>query len=158
MRTTLAILMLTLSAIPAWAQSNTAGVAAQPPAVRGCRPFDAPPLVTMKLRTGQTLRGTLTCLGDEAELAAGGNLSRIPLTDILKIAEPRDPVWNGPVIGAGLGVLFWALCDGHCDNAYMARATVYYALIGLVLDAAVSSNKTIYAGTRGPALSFRVRF
>jgi CheY-like chemotaxis protein len=94
------------------------------------------------------------------ELASGGKLSRTPLEAVAKIAEPRDPVWEGPVVGAALGGLFWALCGSGCDAGYMLRATADYALIGLVLDAATSTNKTIYKGGAGarPSLSFRFRF
>jgi hypothetical protein len=110
------------------------------------------------MRDGTRLRGTLTCLGADAELAIGGKLSRLPLVDVKKIAEPRDPVWEGPFVGAALGAVFWALCGSGCDSGEMARATAYYTLIGLVVDTATSNNKTIYKATRSPALSFRVRF
>jgi hypothetical protein len=108
---------------------------------------------------GSRLHGTLTCLGDNVELASGGKLSRMPLAGVARIAEPRDPVWEGPAVGAALGALFWALCGSGCDNGYMLRATGEYALLGLVIDAATSNNKTIYkTNARSPALSFRVRF
>jgi hypothetical protein len=152
----LAIVILLLAA-PLHAQSRTAD-APLTPSVERCRPFDAPPFVIMTLRDGRKLRGTLTCLGDEAELASEGKLSRTSLTTVAKIAEPRDPIWDGPVIGAGFGALMWAICGRGCDGAYMARATVDYALMGLVIDAATSHNKTIYKASRSPALSFRIRF
>ena len=144
-------------ATPAFAQT-TQTTTSQNPAVSQCRPFDEPPLVIVTLRDGRKLRATLTCLGQDAEFVSNGNLSRTPLASIAKIAEPRDPVWEGPVIGAGVGALMWAICGRGCDSAYMARATVDYALLGLVIDAATSNNKTIYKASRGPALSFRIRF
>jgi len=157
MRRALMMLMILIAGAPAWAQSAQPNSA--PLAASDCRPFDAPPFVVVTTRDGQKLRGTLTCLGNDAELVSEGKLSRTPLADVAKIAEPRDPVWEGPVIGAGLGALMWALCGGGCDNGYMARATLDYALLGLVIDAASSNNKTIYrANLRSPALSFRVRF
>ena len=158
MRTNILMLTILLVGAPAWAQSATSAAASQAPATRQCRPFDAPPFVIVTMRDGQKLRGTLTCLGDDAELASGGKLSRTPLEAVAKIAEPRDPVWEGPVVGAALGGLFWALCGSGCDAGYMLRATADYALIGLVLDAATSNNKTIYKGSARPSLSFRVRF
>lgn len=157
MRMNLCILAMLLAAAPASAQSAPQTVP-QRASTSDCRPFDTPPLVVMTMVDGRRLRGTLTCLGNEAELVTQGKLSRTPLADVAKIAEPRDAIWEGPVIGAGLGALAWALCNGNCDNGYMARATLYYALLGLVVDAATSSNKTIYTGSRAPALSFRVRF
>jgi hypothetical protein len=156
MRKALMMLMMLLISAPAWAQSAVQETA--PPAAHECRPFDAPPLVVVTMRDGSRLRGTLTCLGDDAELVTGGRLSRTPLADVAKIAEPRDPLWEGPVVGAALGALFWALCGSDCDSGYMLRATADYALIGLVLDAATSHNKTIYKGSARPSLSFRVRF
>jgi hypothetical protein len=123
-----------------------------------CRPYDTPPFVVVTMRDGRRLRGTLMCLGDHVELASGGKLSRTPLEAVAKIAEPRDPVWEGPVVGAALGGLFWALCGSGCDTGYMLRATADYALIGLVVDAATSNNKTIYKGGARPSLSFRFRF
>ena len=128
-------------------------------AANPCRPFDSPPDVVVTMRDGQSLRGTLLCLGDEVELATQGQLSRTPMSMVKRIAEPRDPVWDGPVVGAALGGLIWALCRGNCDDGYMLRATVDYALVGLVMDAAMSNNKTIYkANLRSPALAFRFRF
>ncbi len=63
------------------------------------------------------------------------------------------------MVGAALGGLFWALCGSGCDTGYMLRATADYALIGLVVDAATSNNKTFYKmNVRSPGLSFRVRF
>ena len=155
-----ALMMLTILVVGApasWAQSAQPDTA--PVAVRDCRPFDAPPFVVVTTRDGQKLRGTLTCLGDHAELVSQGKLSRTPIADVAKIAEPRDSLWEGPVIGAGLGALVWALCGNGCDHGYMARATLDYALLGLVIDAATSNNKTIYkANLRSPALSVRFRF
>jgi hypothetical protein len=157
MRRLLLLLVLVGLATPAFAQ--TTPTTGSPNAAAGeCRPFDEPPLVIVTLRDGRKLRGTLTCLGNEAELASEGKLSRTPLASVAKIAEPRDPVWDGPVIGAGLGLLMWAICGSGCDHAYMARATADYALMGLVLDAATAKNKTIYKASRAPALSFSVRF
>lgn len=159
MRTSMLTLTILLVGAPAWAQSATSDAASQAPATRQCRPFDAPPFVVVTMRDGHKLHGTLTCLGDDAELASGGKLSRTPLEAVAKIAEPRDPVWEGPVVGAALGGLFWALCGSGCDTGYMLRATADYALIGLVVDAATSNNKTIYKmNVRSPGLSFRVRF
>jgi len=144
---------------PAWAQTDPAQAAPSgAPAVRDCRPFDAPPFVNVTMRDGRKLRGTLTCLGQDAELAIGGKLSRLPLVDVKKIAEPRDPVWEGPFVGAALGAVFWALCGSGCNSGDMARATAYYTLIGLVVDTATSNNKTIYKSAPAPALSFRLRF
>lgn len=156
MRRLLALVLVLGLAAPAWAQSPSS--AAPPPTAPECRAFDKPPLVNVQMRDGRTLRATLTCLGAEAELVTNGKLSHTPVADILKISEPRDAVWDGPVIGAGFGLLMWALCGSDCDAGYMARATADYALLGLVIDAATSQNKTIYRGARAPALSFRVRF
>ena len=144
------------------ARAQTAAVDDPPsaitPAAAPCRAYDTPPFVIVTMRDGRQLRGTLMCLGDHVELASGGKLSRTPLEAVEKIAEPRDPVWEGPVVGAALGGLFWALCGSDCDAGYMLRATADYALIGLVVDAATSSNKTIYKGGPRPSLSFRFRF
>ena len=160
MRTSiLAMVILSLSA-PLHAQStSTEVIRANAAPVDQCRRFDSPPAVVVTMRDGQRLRGTLMCLGDEVELATGGKLSRSPLSDVSRIAEPRDPVWDGAIKGAAMGAIFWALCGRGCDSSYMARATADYALLGLVIDAATSNNKTIYkANIRSPAISFRLRF
>ena len=154
MRRLLLLPVLVALATPAFAQSTSTLA----PVIPDCRPFDKPPLVNVQMRDGRTLRATLTCLGAEAELVTNGTLSRTPIAAIAKISEPRDAVWDGPVIGAGFGVLMWALCGSGCDAGYMARATADYALLGLVIDAATSQNKTIYKAARAPALSFRLRF
>lgn len=152
------LLVLSVTA-PAWAQTDLGqDAASRGPAVRDCRPFDAPPFVNVTMRNGTRLRGTLTCLGADAELLTGGKLARLPLADVKKIAEPRDPVWEGPFVGAALGAVFWALCGSGCNSGDMARATAYYTLIGLVVDTATSNNKTIYKSAPAPALSFRLRF
>jgi hypothetical protein len=145
---------------PAGAQTAAAD---NPPATTtaaaaSCRPFDTPPFVIVTMRDGSRLRGTMLCLGSDVELATGGKLSRTPLDVVAKISEPRDPIWEGPVVGAALGGLFWALCGSGCDAGYMLRATADYALIGLVMDATTSNNKTFYKGGPRPSLSFRVRF
>ena len=154
MRRLLLLTFLVAVATPAFAQPT------QPlgSVISECRPFDKPPLVNVEMRDGRTLHATLTCLGAEAELVTNGKLSRTPIAEIAKISEPRDAVWDGPVIGAGFGLLMWALCGSGCDAGYMARATADYALLGFVIDAATSHNKTIYKAARAPALSFRVRF
>ena len=158
------VLVLALSFLFAGAPVNAQTATTEPaapatsPAGTACRRFDTPPLVIVTMRNGSRLRGTLTCLGDELELATGGRLSRTPLEAVAKIAEPRDSMWDGAVIGAGVGAFVWALCGRDCDSGYMARATLDYALLGLVIDAATRHNKTIYTGNARPALSFRVRF
>ena len=120
---------------------------------------DAPPSVVVTMRDGQSLHGTLMCLGDEVELATQGRLTRMPLSEVRGIAEPRDPIWNGAAVGAAVGALAWALCDGGCDNGYMLRAMASYTMLGLVIDSATSNNKTIYkANRRSPALAFSFRF
>jgi hypothetical protein len=154
MRRLLLLSVLVALATPAFAQETQTST----PTVRQCRPFDEPPLVVVTLRDGRKFRATLTCLGENAELVSDGKLLQTPLASVAKIAEPRDPVWDGPAIGAGLGLLMWAICGSGCDHAYMARATADYALMGLVIDAATSHNKTIYKAARAPALSFRFRF
>jgi len=156
MRRVLMMLLVFGSATPAMAQTDPMSLNA--PAARDCRPFDTPPLVNVTMRDGRRVRGTLTCLGNEAELVTGGKLSRMPVEAIAKIAEPRDPVWDGPVIGAAVGAAVWALCGTGCDNGHMARATVASALVGLVIDAARSSNKTIYRGSRLSSIGVRLRF
>jgi hypothetical protein len=159
MRTRILVMVILSLSAPLHAQSTTTDVIpANAALVDRCRRFDSPPSVVVTMRDGTSLVGTLMCLGDEVELASGGKLSRTPLEAVAKIAEPRDPVWEGPVVGAALGGLFWALCGSGCDAGYMLRATADYALIGLVVDAATSSNKTIYKGGARPSLSFRFRF
>jgi hypothetical protein len=154
MRRVLMMLLVVGSATPAMAQMAPTLDA---PAARDCRPFNTPPLVNVTMRDGRRVRGTLTCFGNEAELLTEGKLSRLPLDAIAKIAEPRDPVWEGPVIGAAVGAGLWAFCGTGCDNAHMARATVVSALVGLAIDAVSSRNKTIYKG-RSPAIGFSLRF
>ena len=160
MRTSVLVMVLLCVCAPLQAQSVTTEPA-QPTAqlIDRCRQFDTPPSVVVTTRDGKSLRGTLMCLGDEVELATQGHVSRTPLSEVKRIAEPRDPIWTGAAVGAALGGLFWALCEGNCDNGYMLRATIDYALVGLALDASISNNKTIYkANLRSPALSFHFRF
>ena len=159
MRMILVVFAINLAGVSAWAQSAPEELApALQPGASACRPFDAPPLVNVRLRDGSTLRGTLTCLGAYAELLSEGTLSRTALSGVTRITEPKDPLWNGAAIGATLGALIWLSCGGDCDGAVMTRLTAEYALVGLVLDSAITNNKTIYKAARRPTVSFRLRF
>ena len=144
------------------ARAQTAAVDDPPsaitPAAAPCRAYDTPPFVDCHHARRKPAARNADVPWRPRGAASGGKLSRTPLEAVAKIAEPRDPVWEGPVVGAALGGLFWALCGSGCDAGYMLRATADYALIGLVLDAATSNNKTIYKGGPRPSLSFRVRF
>jgi len=137
--------------------ANEAGQVETP--AGACRRFDRPPSVNVKLRNGNSFHGTLLCLGDEVQVAVAGRVSRTPLADIVRIAEPRDPVWDGTAVGAAIGAFIWAICNGACDSGYMLRTTFYYSMLGLALDAASSRNTTIYRSSlRSPGVAFRFRF
>ena len=156
------ILLMVILSLSASAHAQSTGTEATAPtaaSVDRCRRFDSPPDVVVTLRDGQSWRGTLMCLGDEVEVATRGQLSRTPLSEVKQIAEPRDPIWEGPVIGAAAGALIWAVCGGDCDSGEMLRTTAYYTIFGLVMDALISHNKTIYkANLRSPAVALRFRF
>ena len=129
-------------------------------AAASCRPFDTPPFVIVTMRDGSAAaRNDVVPWRRCRSWRSGGKLSRTPLDVVEKIAEPRDPIWEGPVVGAALGGLFWALCGSDCDAGYMLRATAglcaYRARPGCCNQQ--QQDESTKAALR-PSLSFRVRF
>src|SRR5258706_10462541 len=113
------ILLMVIVSLSTSAHAQSTGTEATAPtavSVNRCQRFDSPLDVVVTLRDGQSMRGTLMCLGDEVEVLTRGQLSRTPLSEVKQIAEPRDPIWDGPVVGAAVGALIWALCGADCNR------------------------------------------
>jgi hypothetical protein len=107
--------------------------------------------------TGVEISGPLKTL-TSGELALDGYTFTPGST--LKIERPGDPLWDGALIGWGVGALIGATVGAesclhrshwHC----VAEGGFSYALFGLVIDFAHKGRRTIYKGSpaeRGKAV------
>jgi hypothetical protein len=106
---------------------------------------------------GTVQKGTLVCLGSDQAVLAG--IGAIPLDSIRRIAKPRDGIVDGVLKGASIGLIFLFGCVDGCDAGIVARATLSYAAIGGVIDAAQGNNATIFGRSApAPSVAWRLRF
>jgi hypothetical protein len=148
-----------LVSVPALAQSQSVPLPAAP---RECWPSNHIDRVVVEMTDGTTLRGSLLCLGPvDFTLAAKDAIAHHPLTEVRRIRGAADPVWDGFLKGAAVGLIPLALCvGGHgCPPAgFIFRLMLGYGLAGLVIDAVTPTVETIYrppAGRRA-VIGFRL--
>jgi hypothetical protein len=61
-------------------------------------------VIVTRVTTHEALRGRVVRLADEGlEIANGSSRELIPLGDLERIERPKDRIWNGALIGYGLG-------------------------------------------------------
>jgi hypothetical protein len=150
MRALLIAGMLAMSA-PAWAQSSN-----EVPSP--CLPSSHIDKVVVTMADGSARRGSLLCLGvDELTLAGADVVERFRLEDVWKIRKAADPLWDGALKGAAIGLLPLVFgCPAEC----VIRTTAAYGLLGLAIDAVDTNRDTLYRsrGAQKSAIGLRVRF
>jgi hypothetical protein len=155
MRTVLALAVL-LAAVPSWAQEDRRLNMASTPS-----PCDRPSLegvVAVDLAGGSSSRGILHCISkDELVLLRNGALERTPLTDVVRIRRPADPIWEGAAIGAGLAFAMFAT---WADAGFVLREAVVFGAIGAAADALHSDARTLWVApkTTRPSLKVTLRW
>jgi len=147
----LPIIVLLAVAPPAWAQ----GPAETPPP---CVPLSHVDKVVVTTADGRILRGSLLCLSpDELMLAEKTSVDRFRLDEVWKIRKAADPVWDGALKGAAVGLLPLVFgCPAEC----VLRSTAAYGLLGLAIDAIDTNRDTIYGSPnlQHASAGFRLRF
>jgi hypothetical protein len=123
---------------------------------------------------GTEVRGKVATVGsDSLTLKADGTLRHFDATNIRQIARDGDPLWNGAVIGAAIGVFVAGFSDNRCVgdppvcNDRQIPARIGFIAIatgaGLAIDALHRDRRVIYQSSDRvtirivPALSPRGR-
>jgi hypothetical protein len=158
MRTAALVLLAWVVAVPAFAQTATAP---------GCYPVGVAGVVEVTMVSGNSLRGTLLCIGEaQVVLASHAKVESHPLADIRRIVKPADGIGDGFLKGAAVAALIYGLCGGECrrDAGDFFAAVVVYGAIGAGIDALHGGSLTVYtAGSRqraspASALALTLRF
>jgi hypothetical protein len=154
MRTVLVVVAL-LAAVPALAQEGEPLVAAAT-SPRCDRP-SLEGVVAVDLAGGATSRGILHCINkDELVLLRNGTLQHTPLTDVVKIRRPADPIWEGAAIGAGIAFAMFAT---WADAGFLLRQAVVFGAIGATVDALHSDARTLWVAPKTrPTLNVTFRW
>lgn len=97
-------------------------------------------------------RGVLGTLSDTMlTLMVDGKLRDISFSEVRRITRiGRDPLWNGILIGAGVGALAGASL-GHGPGVAVQGAVIYGA-IGALIDRARRGRVEVYRAPAGPAV------
>jgi hypothetical protein len=122
----------------------------------------APGSVKITLRSGNTLKSTILCVGaDTIVLSDGRRIRQLPLADVVRIVKPRDSVVNGFFVGALVGVLLAGLSGGG-GEAEPEGVVLAFGAFGAVIDAFRGSSWTVYTApsvtTTRRTVEWRVRF
>jgi hypothetical protein len=155
MRTVLAVVVV-LAAVPALAQEGAPLVTA--PASSQCDRPSLEGMVAVDLAGGATSRGFLHCISkDELVLLRNGALQRTPLTDVVKIRRPADPIWDGAAIGAGIAFAMFAT---WADAGFVLRQAIVFGAIGAGADALHTDARTLWVAPtmKRPTLNVTVRW
>jgi hypothetical protein len=126
-----------------------------------CHPVSPTDRVVVTTANGESVRGTLLCLSDDAvRLLRDGHTTETPLSEIRRIETQADPAWDGAVKGAAIPLIIWAIFSHDADSLpVVLRGAAAYGVIGGTWDALQTNRKTIYAGTgRSASFAWRVRF
>ncbi|HEX6976185.1 MAG TPA: hypothetical protein VF147_17380 [Vicinamibacterales bacterium] len=142
----------------------TATVASAQPTHEQARATAERSIVTVELRDG-TWKGRLLEIDAEAVTIEPPHDPpiRLALDDVLSVkAKKKDPIGNGALIGAAVGVLY---CVVLCRNgAWMLMEGSAGMVIGAVVDAHIDTPVVLYKRQvnappkRSPGLFFTVRF
>lgn len=121
-----------------------------------CWPIATKGQVVVTKADGTRLKDTLLCMSkDQAVFAQSGTMA---LDSLKQISKPRDPVWDGFVKGASVGLVILAFCLPDCPGELIARTTIGYGVLGGVIDAAQGNETTIFKRGPAPSLAWRIRF
>lgn len=102
--------------------------------------------VKVSLASGDTVNGTLLCLGTrEVVLATSGRIEKYPLGNVRRIVKPADTVVDGLIKGLLFGIFLAASCS-ECDLTSSDRLGMMgtWAAIGAGLDALNSKRRTVF--------------
>jgi hypothetical protein len=157
MRTVLVAVVL-LAAVPAFAQEGVLLLPSNAASPATCDRPSLEGLVSIDHAGGSTSKGILYCVSaDELVLLRDGALQRTPLTDVIRIKRPADPVWDGAAIGAGIAFAMFAT---WADSGLIVRQAAVFAMIGGTVDALRSDARTLWAAAKPKraALHLTVRF
>src|SRR5688500_9810428 len=83
-----------------------------------------------------TLVGTLHWLGEtEVSILRQGERMAVPLSQVIRIRKPADPMWDGALKGAAVVLTIWGVSCGFCGAGESApwRAVAGWAVIGATL-------------------------
>jgi hypothetical protein len=147
MRTRRAVLIVVLlAAVPAHALAQETN----PPHLKD---------VFVRSTDGVEVRGQLLDLRPSTlSLFIDGTRRDIPLDTVDRIQTRGDSVWNGALIGAGIGAALWGMAAAELGGEFvpvMVGAAIGYGLIGAGVDAMIPGRTTIYSKPRptaaGPA-------
>lgn len=139
----------------------TASSAAAQAAPAPCHPVSPTDRVTVTTVSGESIRGTLLCLTDDAvRLVRDGQTTETLLSEIRRIETRADPTWDGAVKGAAIPLVMWAIFSHDSESlSWTLRSAAAWAVIGSTWDALQTNKKTIYrGGARSASFAWRVRF
>jgi hypothetical protein len=150
--------MRTMLVIGALMISSTAAAQTAAPAPGPCWPSNHIDKVVVHLADGSSTRGSLLCFGiEDLTVVDKDAVHRFRLEDVREVRKAADPIWDGALKGASIGLLVLVFgCPAEC----VARTAGAYALLGTLLDAIDTNADSIYrpARTKHASLRFRVRF
>ena len=82
-------------------------------------------------------------------LMVNGELRDIPFSEVRRITRRGgDPIWNGMLIGAGVG----AVGGSPAGGAVAAAGAVIYGAIGAILDWAIPGRVVVYRAAAGQSV------
>jgi len=125
------------------------------------QPAVSPADLASRIESGDTIsvldtmsrevRGVLGTLSDTMlTLMVDGKLRDIPFSEVRRITRiGRDPLWNGILIGAGVGALSGATLGGP---GVAVQGAVIYGAIGALIDKARRGRVEVYRAPAGPAV------
>lgn len=123
-----------------------------------CWPSSHIDKVTVEMVDGTIRRGSLLCFGTaDLTLVEENAVGRFSLSDVRQVRKVADPIWDGALKGASVGLVMWIFgCPAECAW----RTAGAYGMLGLVLDAIDTNRDTIYRPAQGrrASLGFHVRF
>ena len=68
---------------------------------------------------GRKFNARIVDIGDQAlTLAQGRKRGDVPYTEIARIDHQKDPIWNGALVGLGVGAALGALAASTADSNY----------------------------------------
>jgi hypothetical protein len=114
--------------------------------------------IRVRLTDGRQIKGSVFEVTDsELTIGAKGNKELIPVSRIQEVSRRhRDPLWNGLLVGAAVGMLLGAAskaandCDpNECGEKYAVPGGLAFgAAVGIALDALWQQKQVLYRAPR----------